>query len=131
MPRRHEIPTHLAVEDRFLAGLSMRQLLLLLGAACGAYALLQQLGWLPLAPRAAMVALDLAWGIVFALWRPAGRSLDAWALVLLRYLLTPRTAVWRPTVTRHDEPSAADEWAPFAPTATWLHDRGREGKAQP
>lgn len=119
MAIRHELPTHLAVEDRVLAGLSMRQLLLLLCGACGAYALWQQLAWLPLGPRLALVTLDLTWGLVFALWRPAGRSLDAWGLVVVRFLLIPRVAVWRPVAPDRATPPRAERWADFAPPAVW------------
>ena len=33
---------------------------------------------------------------LLALWRPAGRPLEDWAFVLLRFWAVPRVAVWRP-----------------------------------
>ncbi len=118
MAIHHELPTHLAVEDRVLAGLSMRQLLLLVSGACGAYALWLQLAWLPAGPRAALVALNLVGSLLLALWRPGGRGVEHWALILLRYALTPRVAVWRPAVPVQ---VAAPErpWATYAPRVAW------------
>jgi hypothetical protein len=68
---RHELPTHLAVEDRILAGLTMRQLMLLLGGLPGAYAGWVQSEALPLALRLALTTLGLALTLATALWRPA------------------------------------------------------------
>ena len=34
--------------------------------------------------------------LLLELWRPAGRPLEDWVFVLLRYRATPRIAVWRP-----------------------------------
>lgn len=33
---------------------------------------------------------------VMAVWRPAGRPMEDWAFVLLRYWAVPRVAIWRP-----------------------------------
>ncbi len=94
MSSRHEIPTHLGVADRALLGLTMRQLL---SAACGlalAYGVLSDLP-LPLAARLVLVACVLAATALLVLWRPAGRPLEEWAFVLLRYHAAPRVSVWR------------------------------------
>lgn len=94
MSGRHEIPTHLGVADQALLGLTMRQLL---AAACGlalAYGVLSDLP-LPLAPRLALAALVLLATLALVLWRPAGRPLEEWAFVLLRYHAAPRVSVWR------------------------------------
>ena len=94
MSGRHEIPTHLGVSDRAVLGLSVRQLL----AAAVGLALAHAAGDLPLPLPlrlgAATLVLALAAPLVF--WRPAGRPLEEWALVLLRYHVAPRVAVWRP-----------------------------------
>ena len=57
MERRHELPTHLGVEDHILGNLSMRQLLLLLSGLAAAYAAWTQLPALPLAVRATLAAI--------------------------------------------------------------------------
>ena len=95
MRGRHEIPTHLSVSDRAVLGLTMRQLL---AAACGLA--LAHAAWadLPLPPalRLAAAAPVLGATLLLVFCRPAGRPLEEWALVLLRYRFAPRAAVWRP-----------------------------------
>ncbi len=46
--------------------------------------------------RLIAAGLILAAVALVALWRPAGRPLEDWAFVLLRYWSIPRVAVWRP-----------------------------------
>ena len=94
MSGRHEIPTHLGVSDRAVLGLSVRQLL----AAAVGLALAHAAGDLPLPLplRLVAAALVLALAAPLVFWRPAGRPLEEWALVLLRYHAAPRVAVWRP-----------------------------------
>ena len=107
MTGRHEIPTHLGVADKAVLGLTMRQLL---SAACGlalAHAAVGDLP-LPLALRLGAGALVLAATLPLVFWRPAGRPLDEWAFVLLRYRAMPRAAVWRPR-ERPVPPRAARE----------------------
>jgi len=92
---RHEIPTHLNVEDKAFAGLTMRQLMTAavgLGVAYGAASEPP----FPLPLRLIAAGLVLAAVALFALWRPGGRPLEDWAFVLLRYWAVPRIAVWRP-----------------------------------
>lgn len=91
---RHEIPTHLNVEDKAFAGLTMRQLMTVavgLGLAYGAASELP----LPMPVQAAVAVSVLVAVAVAALWRPAGRPMEDWAFVLLRYWAIPRVAVWR------------------------------------
>jgi len=93
--QRHEIPTHLAVADRAFGGLTMRQLL---SGAIGlalAYGAASDLP-LVLPARFGVAAVVLIGTALLVLWRPAGRPLEDWVFVLLRYLATPRVAVWRP-----------------------------------
>ncbi len=99
MSGRHEIPTHLNVADRAFAGLTMRQLL---SAAVGltlAYSAVSNLP-LPLGARLVAAALATVATAVLVLWQPAGRPLEDWAFVLLRYFAMPRVAVWRPRDVR-------------------------------
>ena len=42
-----------------------------------------------LRPAVALTALVV-------LWRPSGRPLEDWSVVLLRYALAPRASTWRP-----------------------------------
>ena len=51
---------------------------------------------LPLAARVVLAACVLAATALLVLWRPAGRPLEEWAFVLLRYWAMPRAAVWQP-----------------------------------
>ena len=95
MNGRHEIPTHLNVADRAFGGLTMRQLL---SAAIGlalAYGAASDLP-LPFAARLGAAAFVVVATLLLVLWRPAGRPLEDWVFVLLRYRATPRIAVWRP-----------------------------------
>ena len=131
MTTRHELPTHLAVEDRVVAGLSMRQLLLLVSGACGAYALWLQLAALPISLRACLVVLNLAASLVFALWRPGGRSFEHWALVVLRYACVPRVAIWRPVGPAHTTPGPALRWTDFAPPVVWAEQPSTATEATP
>ena len=94
MSERHEIPTHLNVADKAFGGLTMRQLL---SAAIGlslAYGAASDLPLL-LPGRLTVAAAVLVATLLLVLWRPAGRPLEDWAFVLLRYSATPHVAVWR------------------------------------
>ena len=86
MARRHEIPTHLDVEDKLFAGLTPRQLLLLcLGVGLG-YSLWQRWHQALMLPLALLLALLPALvSIVFATIRPDDRPLEHWLLTVARY----------------------------------------------
>ena len=91
---RHEIPTHLNIEDKAFAGLTMRQLMTVAVGLGLAYGTSNQLP-LPM-PAPFIVAASVLLAVaVFALWRPGGRPMEDWAFVLLRYWAIPRVAVWR------------------------------------
>ena len=99
MNGRHEIPTHLNVADRAFGGLTMRQLL---SAAIGlalAYGAASDLP-IPFAARIGAAAFVVMATLLLVLWRPAGRPLEDWVFVLIRYRATPRVAVWRPRERR-------------------------------
>ncbi len=107
MPRRrHEIPTHLNVEDKAFIGLSVRQLMNLIVGLSTAYAIWNDWPGLPLPVRAAMAGACLIVALALTLIRPGGRPLEEWAFVALHYLATPKTSVWRP---REPDPAA---WRP-------------------
>ena len=104
-PRKHIVPTHLNLPDQVLTlwsfSLSARQLLLLLvGAGLGGtvwqhlavlghHALLGQM----LRLLVALVPFLLL--AVLACYQYAGRYLEVWLLVLVRYELRPKRYLWR------------------------------------
>ena len=117
---RHELPTHLNVEDRAVYGLSVRQLSYLVGGASAAYGLwTDRLEW-PEELRAGIALLVLLLAAAFALLRPGDRPLEEWGFAALHHAGTPRVALWRVP-----EPDPArwrgrpDRWAERAPTPSW------------
>jgi hypothetical protein len=121
---RHEIPTHLAVEDRLVLGLSARQAMYLIAAVAGGYSAWNEATALPSELRLGLAALCLLLGAALALVRPAGRGLDEWLFVVLHYLATPKRCGWRPR-----DPDPAD-WRPraslfaeHAPAVAWREGR--------
>jgi len=115
---RHEIPTHLNVEDKAFAGLTMRQLMTAavgLGLAYGAVSEPP----VPLPLRLIAAGLVLAAVALVALWRPAGRPLEDWAFVLLRYWSIPRIAVWRPREVPVEVDGTSPGYEVVVPEPTW------------
>ncbi len=104
-PRKHIVPTHLNVPDQVLTlwslSLSARQLLLLLvGAGIGGtvWQHLAVLGHHALAGQALrllVALLPFLLVLVLACYQHAGRYLEVWLLVLLRYQLRPKRYLWR------------------------------------
>ncbi|MGH2505743.1 MAG: hypothetical protein ACRDID_24790 [Ktedonobacterales bacterium] len=123
---RHELPTHLHVEDRLIAGLTVRQTLLLSAGLSVSYSLWRhlaglQLGlqvaltpahaagltaFLAMAVRLALAALPAGAFALVALARPADRPLEEWLVIGLRYATLPKTLIWRSAgAAGHDDPS--------------------------
>lgn len=112
---RHELPTHLQVEDRLIAGLTVRQTLLLSAGLSISYSLWRHLAGvqasiqatlapmhltgltalLALVARLALAALPVAAFALLALARPADRPLEEWVVIMLRYLTLPKAFIWR------------------------------------
>lgn len=92
--QRHEVPTHLNIEDKAFAGLTMRQLMVAIIGLAIAYSVMSEAP-LPLALRLGAGATVLLVTAAVSFWQPAGRSLEDWAFVLLRYVSLPRVVVWR------------------------------------
>ena len=118
MAARHEIPTHLGVEDRIVAGLAMPQLLVLLAGGCAAYAAWQDTTAFPPGMRLFLGGAIVVSALVAALVRPQGQSLLLWLLVLLRYLALPRLCVWQPAPMVPDV-DAGQGMVPATPRLTW------------
>lgn len=117
---RHEIPTHLNVEDRAFYGLSARQVTYLTLGCASAYAAWTSALELPLAARLAPVAVCVLIALTLALVRPLGRSLEAWAFLGLRYLALPKCAVWRcTTLDPVTNPQGNESWAEWSPQLAW------------
>jgi len=104
-PRKHIVPTHLNLPDQVLTlwsfALSARQLLLLLVggglggtlwqhlAVLGHVAVPGEVLRLLLALLPCLLALLIAW------YHYAGRYLEVWLVVLVRYRLRPKRYLWR------------------------------------
>lgn len=117
---RHEIPTHLNVEDKAFFGLSVRQVLFLVSGLAGSYGLWSQWPDWPVAPRLVIAAANFLLAAAFAVIRPGRRGLEEWAFVVLHYLATPKASVWQAS-----EPDPAEwlpgrsAWAEYAPRVAW------------
>jgi len=116
---RHEIPTHLNVEDRALFGLSMRQVMIVMSGASASYALWSQWPDLATSVRVALAASCFVAAVVLALIRPARRSIDEWAFVAVRYLASPRVSVWRPRGGDASARTSAGRWEELDAQVHW------------
>ena len=117
---RHEIPTHLDVQDRILGPLTTRDALFLLTGAAAAYGLVTESSLAPdvRIPLGAFAALASA---ALALVRVDGRPLDDWLSSLVAYLATPHRANWRPRSPRAEtEPSETRGWCRRDLAPRWL-----------
>lgn len=122
--QRHEVPTHLNIEDKAFAGLTMRQLMVAIIGLALAYAAMSEAP-LPLPMRLGLGAVVLLWTAAFTLWQPAGRSLEDWAFVLLRYASVPRVVVWRVRTPRLAESADAGRFEIVLPGEA-VGERGSE-----
>ena len=97
----HKVPTHMHIPDKVVFGLTSRQLLILLIGCSAGYDLWLQLHalgvstvvWLII--RVSIALLPVVAALALALLSVAGRPLEVWLLVLLRYWRAPQTYVWR------------------------------------
>ena len=125
MPRVYEIPTHLQVEDVLIAGLTPRQLLRLVAGVSLAYAVWDQLTFLPVALRGGITVGTAVLGVVFALVQPGDRPLDQWTFSAALFLVSPSQWRWRlDGVTDGLELDASDdEWADLSQPVDWPGSR--------
>ena len=132
-PRKHIVPTHLQMPDQVLTlwslGLSARQLLLLL-VGCGLGGTLFQhlaiLGHSGMPGEVLRLLLSLPpflLALLLAWYQYAGRYLEVWLVVLMRYRLRPKLYLWRSI--RYDEqhltPSRASGDEPAMEDVTGMH----------
>jgi len=104
-PRKHIVPTHLTLPDQVVTlwsfNLTARQLLLaLVGGGIGGnlwhdLALLGPHGVPGEIARGLLALLPFLLALVIGYYQHAGRFLEVWAIVLLRYALQPKRYIWR------------------------------------
>jgi PrgI family protein len=99
--QRHEIPTHLEVEDKILGSLTVRQLLFLavgVSLSYGLWGLLRHASpaHLPLIAAILLAAIPALCTLVLALVQPGGRPFEEWLLTLVRFATLPHVCLWRP-----------------------------------
>jgi hypothetical protein len=117
---RHEIPTHLSVEDKAFYGLTARQVMLLIAGTSSGYGLWNQWPDLPMPLRIGLAASCVVLASAIAFVRPYGRGLEEWAFVALHYLTLPKTSVWRPREIDVNESNEAETtWAELTPRIRW------------
>ena len=120
MPLRHELPTHLAVEDRLLGNLTTTQALIVLSGGTATFGCWQQTAFLAPVARIGLALFLTVATLAVSLVRPQGRGLAVWLLILLRFAAFPKTTVWRPVLSE-PAPAAAtsSDAATFAPPLSW------------
>jgi len=113
----HKVPTHMSMPDKLVLGLTAKQLLItIIGGSIGydiwvhLYFLLAY-GALGLIARLTLSLTPAALALALALVSIAGRPLEVWAFVLLRYMQQPKTYVWRSirSQPRSASPDAEEE----------------------
>jgi hypothetical protein len=123
MPKPHEVPTHLDVEDRVLFGLSVRQFLYILVGSSASYTLWDQLASLTEPLRIGLVLASAAVTLAFALLRLSERPLEEWLVAALVYAASPRCATWQPREPDpYDWHPPGGGWQELAPSLTWAQD---------
>ncbi len=116
--QRHEIPTHLEVEDRILGPLTTRDALYLLVGAAAIYWLGTEPTLVPWARMGLSSAIGLAC-LAFALVRVQGRPLESWLFSGLTYVASPRVAVWHPATPQTPSEASASGWQLRQPRVLW------------
>ncbi len=95
---RHEVPTHLDVEDRVFFGfMTVRHVMVMaIGLFFAAAVVLSPPLPLPGALRYLVAAVIGAATLAVAFIEPDGRKMEDWLLAFARYRTTPRVLVWTP-----------------------------------
>ena len=101
MQTKHKVPIHMSHPDRVVFGLTIRQFLLLLLGSSMSYnfwlhgAFFASLGMPGQILRAAIALIPGGSTLAVAFIAIAGRPLEVWLLVLVRYWQHPRLYLWR------------------------------------
>jgi len=124
LSRRHEVPTHLNVEDKLVLGLTPRQAAYLLAGVAGGAALWQSLAAAPAGLRLGVAAACVLVAVALTWVRPLGRALDEWAFAVAHHAATPKACAWRPRPAgagARPRPGGAGRagWAELAPSVRW------------
>jgi hypothetical protein len=123
MPRHHEVPTHLNVEDKVLFGLTVGQFLQVLVGTSASYTLWDQTVALAEPARIALVATSVCLTLGFALVRPGGRAPEEWLVAVLIFVGSPRRSTWQPTAPDPaDWRPAGGGWHELAPSVSWAEE---------
>ncbi len=102
--RAHLVPTHIRTPETLLTiagvSLSVRQFLLVLVGIALSYRVWLLLSLLEPLPagqllRGVLTALPLGMALAFAFVSLAGRTLDIWGVVAVRFVLRPHLFVWQ------------------------------------
>ena len=120
MARTHEVPNHLNVQDTLFLGLTARQVATFMAFASPAYGVWEQAGDLPLLLRGGLALALALLGLVFALVRGKGRTLDEWLFAMLAYSLQARRMTWQRTLDETPDPTASAGWAELDPELGWI-----------
>jgi hypothetical protein len=115
----HPLPTHLGVRDPVLWGLDDVQLLKLGAGAIVAGCVWRQ-SLLPVGLRVVVCAAAVLAAFICATVRIDGRPLDEWLVIVGRFLVRPRTLVWR---SRRPDHAWARGAAAVGPLAVGEHTR--------
>lgn len=116
---RHQIPTHLNVPDKIMSfwgiGVTVRQLLVLLIGWSAVANVWVRLGWLTSLGTAGvslhfvLAAIPALLALFVAFKQIAGRPIEVWALILLRYWGQPKVCIWRSVRGERASDDAAEE----------------------
>ena len=102
--KTHVVPTHVRTPETVLTfsgvSLSARQFLLLLVGTALSYDMWKHLTFLTtfltgMVLAGAIAILPSAFALSLAFGQVAGRALDAWGLVIMRYFARSRCLIWR------------------------------------
>lgn len=117
---RHEIPTHLDVEDTLLGPLTTRDALYVLVGVSAAYGIGTNPA-LPSALRLALAGIIALGALLFALVKIQGRPFEEWLFATLVYLGQPKRSVWKLHVHPYDSahPGADVHWHSYQPRLRW------------
>jgi PrgI family protein len=125
MQATHKVPTHMSLPDKVVFGLTARQLLLLLIGCSLGHNL-----WLHLSVVAAFILrgqvlrigitlLPVVVAVVLAFIAVAGRPLEVWLLVLVRYWQRPQLYLWRSLRGWEQQQKDEHDRAPMATAVNW------------